>query len=67
MIIREVEKYDDGHKSFVVEEICCAQLHKDMRENRDWSIEDGEMQCWDYESGFSAKFCPHCGQEIIIK
>lgn len=69
MIIQESEEYkgdDGGRKSFKVIEYCCGQMGRDMKESRDWSIENNEMQCWDYESGFSGKFCSHCGQKIQI-
>lgn len=70
MIVQKTEEYEKDcgfNKSFIVIEYCCARIAKDMKENRSWYIEDKEIQCWDYESGFSARYCPHCGKEIIIK
>lgn len=69
MKIKQTGSYDNYHgfdKQFIVIEYCCTDMARDMKENRSWYIENGEMQCWDYESGFSGKYCSHCGEKIEI-
>jgi hypothetical protein len=68
MIIKRTSKYDRNMKDFIVIEYCCAKMGRDMAENKCWEIsEDGEMECFDYESGFSGNYCSHCGEKIIIE
>lgn len=72
MIIQKTEPYDEKmafSKEIKVIEYCCVEMAKDMKANRGWYYDDvtGEMSCADWESGFSGKFCSHCGEKIIIK
>ena len=68
MIIKRTSEYDMKRKEFIVIEYCCAKMGRDMAENNYWVInDDGEMDVSDYESGFSGKYCSHCGEKITIQ
>lgn len=65
MIIKKTEKYD--RKEFIVIDYCCAEMAREMNECPEWTIEDGQMLCWDGETGVGGNYCSECGQKIIIQ
>lgn len=64
MKIKKTEKYD--RKEFIVLEMCCAEMGREMKECPEWTIEDGKMLCWDGSAGVGGNYCSECGQKIEI-
>ena len=64
MIIKKTEKY--GRREFIVLEMCCAEMGREMNACPEWTVEDGKMLCWDGEAGVGGNYCSECGKKIEI-
>lgn len=61
------ESFEDADKEFEVLEYCCDEFKYELRDYYSWTfVNDDLIHCWTLETSYMGRYCPYCGQRIIM-